>query len=68
MTILLCPAWPALPHIAARGFLSSRKGGGVGMEGDFSLAPRGGSGMGLHFLNPTRPVLPRHTPPRFDKG
>ena len=59
MTILPRPAWPALPHIAPRGFFSSRKSGGVGMEGDFSLTAQGGAGMDLDFLDPTRTAPPR---------
>ena len=65
MTILRRPAWPALPHFIPRGFFSPRKGSGAGMGRDFNLAPWGGVGMGLDFLDPTRPIP---TPPRIDKG
>ena len=32
------------------------------MGQDFSPAPRGGAGMGLGFLDPPRPTLPRPRP------
>ena len=61
MIILPRPTWPALSRIAPRGFFSSCKGNGVGMEGDFSLASQGGMGMNLDFLDLTRLTLPRPT-------
>ena len=59
MTILPRFAWPALPRIAPRGFFSSRNGGGVGVEGDFSLIAQGKAEMDLDFLDPTRTAPPR---------
>ena len=40
------------------------------MEQDFSLAPRGGTGIGLDFLDPPRRALPLPvpTPPHITKG
>ena len=35
------------------------------MGRDFRPVPRGGAGMGLHFLDPPRPIL---APPRINKG
>ena len=47
----------ALPHPAP-----PRKGGRAGMGQYFVPAPWGGVGMGLVFLSPTRPTLPRPVP------
>ena len=63
MAILPRPAWPVPPRFAPCEFSPSRKGYGVGMEQDFRLAPRGGAGMSLHFLDPPRP-----TPPHINNG
>ena len=47
----------ASPHVS---FLNlSRKGDGVRMGRDFSPTPRGMVGMGLDFLDSTRPTLIR---------
>ena len=54
MTILPYPAWPAIPRFALRRFLPLPKGGGAGIERDFSSSPRGGTGMSLDFLDPPR--------------
>jgi len=51
---------PASPHA---GFSLPCEGGGVGMGQDFSFTPLGEARMGLDFLDPTRPILPR-----IDKG
>ena len=53
----------APPCFAPRGFFLLCKGDGVGIAQDFSPAPRGGTGMDLDFLDPTRPA-----PPCIDKG
>ena len=57
MAILPRPAWPAPPRVAPCGFSPPCKGDGAGMGRDFRPAPRGGTGMGLHFLGPSRPVV-----------
>ena len=60
MAILPRPAWPAPPRFAPCGFSPPRKGDGAGMGQDFRPAPRGGAGMGLHFLDPLRPIPAPH--------
>ena len=56
MAILPRLAWPAPPRFAPCGFSPPRKGDGAGMGQDFRPAPWGGVGMGLHFLDPLRPI------------
>ena len=60
MAILPRPAWPAPPRFAPCGFSPRLKGDGVGMGQDFRPAPRGGAGMDLHFLDPSRPIPAPH--------
>ena len=57
MTILPHPTWPTLPVSLHTGFSPPRKGGGVGMGRDLSLALQGGAGMDLDFLDPPHPAL-----------
>ena len=52
ISILPRPANPPLPTMPG-------KGGGAGMEQNFSPAPWGKAGMGLDFLDPPRPALLR---------
>ena len=49
-----CPFWPSNRDVnfALRRFSSPRKGGGVRMGRNFSLALQSGVGMGLDFLDP----------------
>ena len=42
---------PAPPRFTLRRFSPPRKGGGVGMRQDFNPAQRGGTKMGLEFLD-----------------
>ena len=51
-----------LPCFAPSGFFPSRKSGGERMGQDFSPAPLGGTGMGLDFLDPSRPTHSRPRP------
>ena len=61
MAIFPCPASPRAGSLP-----SPHKGSGAGMGQDFSLAPQGGAGMGLGFLDPPRPAPPHpRSAPRY---
>ena len=59
MTILPRPTWPTPLDFARCRFSPPHKGGGAGIEWDYSPAPRGGAEIGLDILDPIRPTLPR---------
>ena len=50
---------PALTRPTPHGFSPPRKGGGARMGQYFVPVPRGGAGMSLVFLSPSRPALIR---------
>ena len=62
MSILPRPTKLAPPCFAPRRFSPSRKGHGVGMGQDFSLAPQDRARIGLKFLNPPRRAPPHPRP------